>query len=72
MPGMQEIEASVGEASAEALPPRLLPLLVELRPVEHNLFEAASYTAGCGREQGMSKGTRILFGRSVAGRFFWL
>ena len=35
---MQKIEAAVGEADAQALPPPFGEALVEQRPVEHDLF----------------------------------
>ena len=36
--GMQQIEAAVGEADAQALPPPFGDMIVEQRPVEHDLF----------------------------------
>ena len=52
--GMQKIEAAIGEADAQALPPPFGQMLVEQRPVEHDLF--------LGRERRRRQDARAQFG----------
>ena len=52
--GMQQIEAAIGEADAQALPPPVGEMLVEHRPVEHDLFFR--------RERGRRQNARAQFG----------
>ena len=54
MAGVQQIEAAVGESDAQALPPPVGEMIVEQRPVEHDLL--------LGRERRCRQNARAQFG----------